>query len=197
MRIGEKQSLLIRIVRIYPDARHLVEERKVKKVSATVERVTSIRSYRIRQEELNDIINVQMPKNRDAISTAAEHGDFRENFEFHAAKREKKLLEARRGELEQMLGDVKPTDFSEYEVKDRVIIASEVTLDTDGKESAYTILGMWDSDPEKNYISLETPLGQALMGRQIGDSVKLPNGKDATIKAVAGLPKDLRKFLGK
>ncbi len=194
---GEKQSILIKIVRIYPDKKYLVEEKKVKIAKSTEARVTSVSSFKEKQAELKDIINVQMPQNRDAISTAAAHGDFRENFEFHAAKDRKKLLESRRAELETMLDEVKPTDFTEFIVKDRVIIGSVVELETGGKSETYTILGMWDSDPDHNYISYETPLGELLLGRKVGDELVLPDGKDAKIKAVSELPQSLVKKLSK
>lgn len=194
---GEKQSLLIKIVRIYPDKKHLVEERKVKIAKSTTERVTSVKSFKEKQAELKDIINVQMPQNRDAISTAAAHGDFRENFEFHAAKDRKKLLEARRGELEKMLDEVKPTDFSEYTVKDRAIIGSTVSLEVEGTVKEYTILGLWDSDPDQRHISYETPLGAALLGHKVGDEIDLPGGGTGVIKSVGELPGDLQQKLSK
>ncbi|MCM8527198.1 MAG: GreA/GreB family elongation factor [Lentisphaeraceae bacterium] len=194
---GEKQSVLIKIVRIYPDKKYLVEERKVKIAKSSEQRVTSVVSYKEKQAELKDIINVQMPQNRDAISTAAAHGDFRENFEFHAAKDRKKLLESRRGELEEMLDEVKPTDFTEFEVKDRAIIGSVVELETKDGSVVYTILGLWDSDPDKKYISYETPLGEVLLGRAVGDEIELPGGGTGKIKAVSSLPADLVKKLSK
>ena len=194
---GEKQSILIKIVRIYPDKKYLVEERKVTIAKSSEERVTSVVSYKTKQAELKDIINVQMPQNRDAISTAAAHGDFRENFEFHAAKDRKKLLESRRAELEKMLDEVKPTDFTEFTVKDRAIIGSVVELDVAGKSETYTILGMWDSDPEQNFISYETPLGELLLGHKPGDELVLPDGKDAKIKSVSALPQSLISKLSK
>ena len=194
---GEKQSILIKIVRIYPDKKYLVEEKKVKIAKATSERVTSVVSFKEKQKELKDIINVEMPKNRDAIATAAAHGDFRENFEFHAAKDRKKLLEARRAELEKMLDEVKPTDFSEFNVSDRAIIGSVVELESEGKVEAYTILGLWDSNPDKNYISYETPLGELLLGHKAGDEVELPDGKAATLKSVSDLPAAVIKEMSK
>jgi len=194
---GEKQSILIKIVRIYPDKKYLVEEKKVKIAKSTEERVTSVNSYKEKQAELKDIINVQMPQNRDAIATAAAHGDFRENFEFHAAKDRKKLLESRRAELEKMLDEVKPTDFTEFVVKDRAIIGSVVELESGGKSEVYTILGMWDSDPDHNYISYETPLGELLLGHKVGDELVLPDGKDAKIKSVSELPQSVIKKLSK
>ena len=194
---GEKQSILIKIVRIYPDKKYLVEDRKVKLAKSSEARVTSVVSYKEKQAELKDIINVQMPQNRDNISTAAAHGDFRENFEFHAAKAAKKLLESRRAELEKMLDEVKPTDFTEFEVKDRVIIGSTIELDIKGSFVTYTILGLWDSDPDKKYISYETPLGEILLGRTVGDEIELPGGGTGTIKSISGLSASLVKKLSK
>jgi transcription elongation GreA/GreB family factor len=192
---GEKQSLLIRVVRLYPESKHLVEERKVTISTDELEIVTSVRSFKEKQLELIDLVSVQLPQNRDAIATAKEYGDLRENFEFKAAKEHKGFLDSRRKELETMLNEIKPTDFTEFTVKDRAIVGSVVTVSSGKGDLVYTILGMWDSEPEKGYISFETPLGKVLIGRQVGDTVTLPTGEAATINSITALPKDLLKSL--
>ena len=191
---GEKQSLLVRITRLYPEAKRLVEKRKVEVKIGDMDKITSVRSFVEKQEELTEIINKHIPENTEAIATARDYGDLRENFEFKAAKDRQKFLLFRRSELEKMLDEVKATDFTEFTVKDRVIVGSEVSVEGDSKDT-YTILGMWDSDPDKLYLSFETPMAKLLLGKQIGDEVELPNGDKAKVKAINALPADLMKFL--
>ncbi|MCH2206710.1 MAG: GreA/GreB family elongation factor [Lentisphaerales bacterium] len=191
---GEKQSLLVRITRLYPDAKRLVENRKVEVKVGDMDKLTSVRSYVEKQEELTEIINKHIPENTEAIATARDYGDLRENFEFKAAKDRQKLLLSRRSELETMLDEVKATDFTEFTVKDRAIVGSAVTIE--GKSTdTYTILGMWDSNPDKLYLSFETPMAKLLLGRQVGDEIELPSGESAKIKEISALPADLMKFL--
>ncbi|MCM8532991.1 MAG: GreA/GreB family elongation factor [Lentisphaeraceae bacterium] len=189
---GEKQSLLVRIVRLYPKAKHLVEKRKVEVKISDMEKLTSVRSYVEKQAELADIINKQIPQNTEAIATARDYGDLRENFEFKAAKDKQKFLLSRRADLEKMLDEIKPTDFTEFTFKDRAIVGSAVEL---SNGDTYTILGMWDSDPDKSYLSFETPLAKILLGKVVGDDVVLPNGDEATVKSIKGLSDDLLTFL--
>ena len=93
-----------------------------------------------------------------------------------------------------MLDEVKATDFTEFTVKDRAIVGSQVVL-KGKKEETYSILGMWDSDPDKLYLSFETPLAKLLLGKQVGDELDLPSGESATIKEIKDLPADLLSFL--
>jgi len=74
--------------------------------------VTSERTYRERQALLEKIANVEIPRIAREIGVARSYGDLRENFEFKAAKEQQGLLLRRKAELEQMLHDVRPTDFS-------------------------------------------------------------------------------------
>ena len=83
---GEKQSLLVRITSIYPEAKRLVEKRKVEVKIGDMDKITSVRSYVEKQQELTEIINKHIPENTEAIATARDYGDLRENFEFKAAK---------------------------------------------------------------------------------------------------------------
>ncbi|MEN9361728.1 MAG: hypothetical protein RL095_3263 [Verrucomicrobiota bacterium] len=184
---GEKQSLLVRVVRLFPQHKNLVEEKSVSVAVRSLEKVTSMRSYNEKRVELDDITRNQIPANSEAIARARDHGDLRENFEFKAAKEKQKFLSIRKGELESMLNEVRPTDFSEFPLKDRVVPGCVVTLKVNDKNLVYTVLGLWDSDPEKLYISFDTPLGKTLMGRAVGDAIDLPDGSEATIAKLEAL----------
>jgi transcription elongation GreA/GreB family factor len=146
-------------------------------------------------QELEDIINVQIPENGKAIAHARSYGDFRENAEYDAAKERRRFLHRRRAELESTVGSVQTTDFKNIEVKDTVVLGSAVTLaSANGTDSVYYILGAWDGDPDRNRISYRTVMGEALLEKKVGSSVKLPNG-EFTIKAISVLPADLVKEL--
>lgn len=198
---GEYQSLMVKLARHSEELQAHIEKaakRLIKNAEAsTVEQVpvTSRASLAKLVRELDDIVNVQIPENVKAIAHARSYGDFRENAEYDAAKERRRFLHRRRNELEGTIGSVESTDFSGIEVSDVIVLGSMVTLtDKAGKDAVYYILGAWDGDPDKNRISYRTPMGEALMEKKIGATVKLPNG-EFTVKAVAALPEDLRKEL--
>jgi transcription elongation GreA/GreB family factor len=102
-----------------------------------------------------------------------EHGDLRENAEYHMAKDDQKVLMARRSEIELELAKAQVTDFSDTST-DQVGIGSAVELfDEISKEKrTYFILGAWDGDPDRNILSYKTPLGQSLLQKTVGDVVE-------------------------
>jgi len=193
--LGERQSLLVRIVRLYPERKNLVEERKVEISKKEMTKVTSLRSYEQKKKELDDIVKNKIPQNIEAIATARDYGDLRENFEFKAAKDMQKMLAHQRGELEQALDEIKPSDFSEFVFKDRVLPATVVTIDDNGESKDFTILGIWDGAPEKGFIAFDTPLGKALLGHQVGDEIDLPAGGEAEITAIVPASAELLDHL--
>ena len=195
--LGEKQSLLVRIVRLYPEKKFLVEERKVEVSKREMDKITSICSYEERKAEIDDIVKNQIPQNTEAIGTARDYGDLRENFEFKAAKDKQVFLMSRRSDLEASLDEVKPTDYSEFNVTDRVIPGAVVVLTEAGTSKEYTILGLWDGAPEKGYIAYDTVLGKSLMGRKVGDVIAMPNGDDAEITGLSNMPEELAAELAK
>src|SRR5205814_7681532 len=102
------------------------------------------------------------------------YGDLSENFEFKAAKQMQTVLMRRKAEVEQMLHNARGTSFENADAS-RVSIGMVVRLRDLGsnKEETYTILGAWDGDPDRNIISYQTAIGQALLGHEIGESVSL------------------------
>ncbi|WDE98793.1 GreA/GreB family elongation factor [Lentisphaera profundi] len=191
---GERQSLLVKIVRIKPDALNQVQERKVEVKVGKLPQVTSQRSYKTLQEEHAKLISTDIPENSKAIAAAREHGDLRENFEFRAAKDRQKYLQLRVGELDALLNKIGPTDFSEFKVKTRVIPASKVMIKTSEGDAEYSIVGVLDGDPDKNWLSFETPLAKSMLGHQAGDKIAMPDGGEAEILAVAPLDEDTLSF---
>ena len=193
---GERQSLLVRIVRLFPRAKPLVELRQKKVERRAIGKLTSIRSFELRRRELEEIINKKVPANSRAIAHARSYGDLRENAEFKAAKEEQAYLGARRAELEQDLHEVKSTDFGDVVVSGRVVPGCTVVLSVEGgDDQQFHVLGLWDSIPERKTISYETPLGRRLVGMEVGDDIEMPTGEEATVKAVVGLTEDMRAWL--
>ena len=149
---------------------------------------TSLQSHRRLVQELDDIIKIHQPENREALKTARAHGDFRENAEFDAAKERRNFLSRRRSELEQELQFVQTIDMRKVSVSDIAVIGSKVTLKyADNKSEVYYLLGAWDGNPEKNYLSYKTRLGQVIYNQKKGTELELPNGKKAVLADVAAL----------
>ena len=130
------------------------------------------------REELNHLLNVERPKNIKAIEEARGHGDLSENAEYHAAKERQSFLEGKINELKTVIGSSEVIEF-EKGPADRVVFGRTVLLyniQTD-EEVAYQLLGPYESDPENGKISVKSPLGQALIGREQGDAVKVQTPK--------------------
>ncbi len=195
---GERQSLLVKLSRYSNAIREHLEAgagskllNNGKEAAPAVEEAiyTSLASHRRMVQELHDIINIHQPENREALKTARAHGDFRENAEFDAAKERRNFLTRRRNELERDLGRVNAMDFSTVEPTKFVDLGVTVTLEiAGGANEVYYYLGAWDGNPEKNYLSYKTKLGEVLRHKQVGDSVTLPDNRSAKIKAIAALP---------
>jgi len=121
-----------------------------------------------------EIVSKRIPDNSKAIAVAREHGDLRENSEFKMAKQDQSVLMAQKAQLERDLARARISDFADA-TTDQVSVGTIVDLRdvTNGKAVRYTVLGAWDSDPDNHVIAYKTPLGQALLGRKVGEHVKL------------------------
>jgi transcription elongation factor GreA len=131
------------------------------------------------REELDRLVNVERPQNIKAISDARGHGDISENAEFHAAKERQAFLEGKINELKNVVNKAQVIEVEEGPA-DRVVFGRTVVLynlETE-EEVAYQLVGPYESDPEAGRISVQSPLGQALIGKEDGDevSVKTPRG---------------------
>ena len=119
--------------------------------------------------ELDELTRVKRPQVIARIRTAKEHGDLKENSEYHAAREEQSFLEGRVQAIEARL---RSAVIVEAPVAgSRVGLGSVVTLDDDGETVAYTIVGADESDPPRGRISSSSPVGRALVGRDTGDYV--------------------------
>ncbi len=162
-----KKSLLARFIKVFPKIQSLLSSDNEPETSAAL--VVSQWSLNERRSELEDLIKVQIPANKEAINIAKEHGDLKENSEYKMARQDQETLLARKAFLESELERARATDFSDTPT-DKVGVGSIVSLESaSGKRETFTILGAWDSDPENNILSYKTPLAQKLVGKVVGD----------------------------
>ena len=136
--------------------------------------------YEKLQAEVKDLKEVKRPGVVKAIEEALEHGDLKENAEYHAAKEMQKNIDNRLAELQEILGNSQIVDPRELEHA-KVSFGSTVVmtnLDTD-EEMTYTIVGGCESNPDIGLISFNSPLAKQLLGKEEGDEVKvrLPGGE--------------------
>jgi len=166
----DKRSLLARIVKSYPAVQSLISGEASKQEAGLV---VSWESLERRKSEYTELVQKTIPANSKEIAIARSYGDLRENHEYKAAKEMQKILMRRKAELEAQLIRARGTDFAAPRT-DIVSIGTHVddtNLETQQKER-FTILGAWDSAPEKNIISYLTPVAQALLNKKPGESVE-------------------------
>jgi transcription elongation factor GreA len=132
------------------------------------------------KRELKRLKSVERPKNVQDISTARDHGDLRENAEYHAAKEKQSHLEGRILILEDRLARAEIIDVSKLS-GDRIVFGATVKLeDVDsGTKASYSIVGETEADLKKGKISITSPIARGLIGREVGDTVKIrtPGGE--------------------
>lgn len=137
------------------------------------------RGYQIIVDELKLHKEVLRPENVRAIEEAREHGDISENAEYDSAKERQALLDGKIRELESRIAIAEVIDVTQLEPSDRVIFGSTVTvldLDTDEKQ-IYKIVSIEEMDARAGLISPTSPIGKALIGKQINDEVRVSTPK--------------------
>lgn len=130
--------------------------------------------------ELKELKSVKRPAVIEAIATARDHGDLKENAEYHAAREEQGFIEGRIAELESALSNAQIIDVTQLKVSDRVVFGCTVELldvATD-KEVSYQIVGDIEADINQNRIAISSPIARALIGKETGDEaiVDAPGG---------------------
>ncbi len=203
---GERQSLMVKLARQSKELQEYLESGAGQKIlnagigkTETVAAVpvhepsyTSVKSHQMLIKELDDIINIHVPENREALKTARAHGDFRENSEFDAAKERRNYLSRRRSELERELANIQPVVMKQVEVSDTAVIGSEIEIQLAGSQNeTYYLLGAWDGDPDRRFLSYRTRLGKAVLNCRAGETFEGPDGKSAKLIAVRSLPAEI------
>jgi transcription elongation factor GreA len=132
------------------------------------------------KSELVRLKTIERPENIKAIEEARAHGDLSENAEFHAAKERQGFIESRITELEFKLGNADVIE-PDNQPKDRAVFGCEVILENveTGEEVEYQLVGPDESDIEEGRISIQSPLGLAIIGKEVGEEIILqaPAGK--------------------
>jgi transcription elongation GreA/GreB family factor len=139
-----------------------------------------------KKAELEHLTRRELPANRKAIEEARAHGDLRENFEYKAARQRHEVLSAMATQLHRDLSRARPLDLAAVEPS-QVRVGTRVRLATGDAERTLTLLGPWESDPERGVISYESELGQALLGKVVGDEVEV-EGRPARVAALEVAP---------
>jgi transcription elongation factor GreA len=130
------------------------------------------------QDELRNLKTVERPAVIKAIAAAREHGDLSENAEYHAARERQGFIEGRIGELEDATKRAEIIDTSKLKGKTVRFGAKVKLADEDsGDEITYQLVGEFEADLKKKKISIASPLGKALIGREAEDSVEVQTPK--------------------
>jgi transcription elongation factor GreA len=139
------------------------------------------------QAELKQLIDVDRKDIIKKIKETREYGDLSENAEYDAARTQQSMIEGRIEELEALLRNARVIDHKKH-AGGKVAMGDTVTVKVEGDSMDFSLVGSAESDPAKGLISIESPLGKALLGSKPGDTVKvaIPDGGtvDYTIVAI-------------
>ncbi len=190
----DRNLLLANMMKIHPSLQEIALTRRNTKEKQSM--FVSLRSYAARKAELEDIINVRMPKNKRDLEITRAEGDLRENGGYQDAKATQRVLLRRSEELSRLLAQASPTDFANVDCS-TTGMGTQVTFTAPKNRTVvYTILGAWDSVPEENIVAYSSKLGAKLLGHSVGDKLRLPLEMGGTpvmmtIKSITPAPKEL------
>ena len=141
--------------------------------------ITKVGAERL-EAELKELKSVRRPKVIQAIAEAREHGDLKENAEYHAAREEQGFIEGRIKDIEGKLSHAQIIDVTTLKNDGRVVFGTTVVLynDAEDKEITYQIVGEDEADIKAGKISISSPVAMALIGKEVDDVavVKAPGG---------------------
>ncbi len=140
----------------------------------------TVRGAEKMRAELNELKTVQRPKVIQAIAEAREHGDLKENAEYHAAREQQGFIEARIKDLEGKLSNAQIIDVTQLDAGGKIVFGATVDVvdvETD-EEFTYQIVGEDEADIKQGLISVTSPIARALIGKRVDDvaDVKTPKG---------------------
>ena len=190
----DRNLLLANMMKVHPSLQEIALTRRTGKEKQSM--FVSLRSYAARKAELEDIINVRIPKNKHDLEITRAEGDLRENGGYQDAKATQRVLLRRSEELSRLLAQADPTDFGNVDCS-VTGMGTQVTFTAPKNRTVvYTILGAWDSVPEENIVAYSSKLGAKLIGHSVGDKLRLPLEMGGTpvmmtISAIAPAPKEL------
>ncbi len=130
------------------------------------------------KKEYDELVKTKRPAAVVRLTQARDLGDLSENSEYSASRQDLAFIDGRIAELESILHEAKVISKTNGST-DKVNLGCKVTLHIDGKKEIFTIVGEWEADPMQKKISHVSPLGQALLGRKVGEKVEVeaPAGK--------------------
>lgn len=132
------------------------------------------------RDELTELKSVVRPRIIQAIAEAREHGDLKENAEYHAAREQQSFVEGRIAEIESKLSNAQIIDVSQLNANGKVVFGATVDLveSETGDEVTYQIVGEDEADIKAGKISVSSPIARALIGKEVDDValVKAPGG---------------------
>ena len=132
------------------------------------------------REELNHLKDVERPRASQAIGEARDKGDLSENAEYDAAKEAQGMLEMKISKMEETLANARIIDESQLDVS-KVLVLSKVRIKNlvNNMEMNYTLVAESEADLKSGKISVSSPIGRGLLGKEVGDiaEVSVPNGK--------------------
>lgn len=125
--------------------------------------------------ELKHLKDVERPEVIEAIAAAREHGDLKENAEYHAAREKQSFVEGRIQELESVVSRAEIIDPVQFAGQNTIRFGATVDLadENTDEEVTYSIVGHYEADLAKNKISIQAPIARALIGKTVGDSVNV------------------------
>jgi transcription elongation factor GreA len=171
----DKLNLRIKILDKYPGFKFI--EVTEKKVSRTLWVTQAM--FEEKKKQLAHIIDVEVPANSREIEDARRHGDLSENAEYKAAKEKQGQLN---DQMEKLSDDIERAQiFDPQSVNtSKVSFGTKVVLtnESDGNREEYTILGKWESDPDKKIISYLSPLGNAILNKTVGERFEFVLNKE-------------------
>lgn len=129
--------------------------------------------------ELKEMVNVELPRVKDAIAEARDKGDLSENFEYHAAKREQARLLGRIRFKQRILEHARVLDTKRLDSDTVGLLAKvEITNLANNRKMAYTVVSPHEANLSEGKISIKSPIAEALVGKKVGDTVevKVPVG---------------------
>lgn len=150
-------------------------EKKEPKVLLTEEGLKRLK------EEYDDLVKVKRQEVTEKIARAREFGDLSENSEYDTAREEQSFIEGRIMELEEILTHAK---LIEKTSENKVGIGSKVKVQNDGEIDEYIIVSSVEANPMEGKISIDSPVGKALLGSKVGDEVKISTNIQASYKVL-------------
>jgi len=130
------------------------------------------------KKELENLVNVKRPEVVERLASSRKTGDMTEESEYTQAKQELIFIDGRIDELEEVINKAMMIDENHNNCQE-VKLGCKVTVKNASKEHVFHLVGEWEADPTQAKISHQSPLGQSLLGKKIGEKVKVeaPAGK--------------------